>query len=174
MDGFRRAWLNVQNTAENDPSSTTEQWLAEQGFVGEQRWYGSQRLVEVLLPDPSAPTTAIREVRFGATATDASTTSPITTVGPITVQWQPDAALATIVWPAGIDPDIRYSLQVLDGAGALFAQRDGVPAPGAPHTSRVGLPWPAQSGARLILKLYRASDGSVLPAGERQWAELGP
>ena len=171
LDGYRRVWLNVQNTAENDPSSTTEQWLATQGFLGKQRWFGSQRLLDVWLPDPSASSTTIPELRFGEAKRDAATTSLLTTVGPIVVQWQPDAALAAIIWPAGIDPDLRYSLQVLDGAGTLFAQRDGAPALDASHTSRVSVPWPGQPGARLILKLYRASDGTVLPVAGREWAD---
>jgi len=174
LDGYRRVWLNLQNTAENDPGSTTERWLAAHGFVGEQRWFGSQRLVEVRLADPSTPVMLLPELRFGDAQTDPATALPATTVGPISVQWQPDAALAAITWPAAIDPDLRYSLQVLDAAGTLFAQRDGAPASAAPHTSRVSVPWPAQDGYRLILKLYRASDGAVLTTTGHAWAELGP
>ena len=174
LDGYRRVWLNVQNMAENNPQSTTERWLAAHGFVGDQRWFGSQRLVEVRLADPSAPVTLIPALRFTDPQTTTAKALPSTTIGPITVQWQPAAALAAITWPAGIDPDLRYSLQVLDDAGALYAQRDGAPRIDAPHTSRISVPWPAQDGYRLILKLYRANSGAVLNAAGHEYAELGP
>ena len=47
---------------------------------------------------------------------------------------------------------------------------DGVPAAGGDEETRVGLRLP-QPGARLVLKLYRAADGSILPlavAGQQE------
>jgi hypothetical protein len=57
---------------------------------------------------------------------------------------------------------LRYSLQILAGDGALFAQIDGAPTGATGATGeRIALPLPV-GGFQAILKLYRAGDGSLL------------
>lgn len=59
LQPYSRIWLVMQETVENAPDSTTEQWLDQYAYRGRQQWIGSQRLVEYLTASQLAPLAAV-------------------------------------------------------------------------------------------------------------------
>jgi hypothetical protein len=161
LSPYRRVWLLLQATDEGDSSSTTERWLEAESFPGRRAWVGSQRYVEYILPPADATARRVSGPFLFAEGEDGLT------LGGYTVSQAPqssDAAVA-LTWSDAPSPDLRYSLQALDAAGAVVAQVDGVPGlvRGADGwANRIGLALPAGEHT-LILKIYRAADGAVLP-----------
>jgi hypothetical protein len=158
---YRRVWLLLQATDEGDPSSTTERWLNAGAFPGRRAWVGSQRYVEYVLPPADATTRRVSGPFLFAEGEDGLT------LGGYTVSQAPQTfdAAVTLTWSDAPSPDLRYSLQALDAAGAVAAQVDGVPGQvrgAAGWVDRIGLALPSGEHT-LILKLYRAVDGAVLP-----------
>jgi hypothetical protein len=158
---YRRAWLLLQKTDEGDPASTTEAWLNRWAFSGRRWWVGDQRVVEYLLPPEGAEAGATGgPFTFGA--------------GPVLDRYQlvqdAHAAWLSLDWQATADAGVRYSVQALDAANVVLAQVDGAPAAAGSGTDRIGLSLP-DGVERLILKLYRADDGQVLPVVSPRDAE---
>jgi hypothetical protein len=154
--GHRRIWLNVQESATHSGQSATETWLATQAFAGRQQWFGGQRLAEFILAATDVAVTTVPPLRFG------DETGPLLTTGSFDLRVEDGWLLAQLRWPEAGAPDLRYSLQILAGDGALFAQIDGAPTGATGATGeRIALPLPV-GGFQAILKLYRAGDGSLL------------
>lgn len=155
---YRRVWLLLQATNEGDSASTTEKWLDGWAFGGRRWWTGDQRVVEYLLPPAvtvqSSTQAVIGPFIFGGSVVLQGYQLAVDdTTGDVWLQLQ---------WERAGGADIRYSVQALDSAGTLLAQVDGAPSASENNQTRVGLRL-SQSDAHLILKLYRAGDGSVLP-----------
>ena len=160
---YRRAWLVLQGTDEGDSDSTTEAWLNHRAFAGRRWWVGDQRVVEYFLPTGAAGAT-------GGPAAGATTMTGPFQFGAAVVLDRldlvqaagQDAVRMTLAWQAVDDADVRYSVQALDAGGQVLAQTDGVPGSLGGTLDRIGL-WLPPGVERLILKVYRASDGGILP-----------
>ena len=154
--GHRRIWLNVQESATDSGRGATETWLASQAFAGRQQWFGGQRLAEFVLAATGVAGTTLPPLAFGYES------GPLLTTGSSDLRIEDDWLLAELRWPEAGDPNLRYSLQILAGDGALFAQIDGAPAAAVAPGERIALPLPP-GGFQAILKIYRAADGLLLP-----------
>jgi hypothetical protein len=160
---YRRAWLLLQATDEGDSASTTEAWLNRWAFAGRRWWVGDQRVVEYLLPAPeSGPQPGVVEMSgpydFGGAA--------VLDRARIVVDAGRAAVRLSLHWQrldAVEQGDARYSVQALDANGQVLAQVDAQPGSLEGAQDRIGL-WLPPGADRLILKLYLARDGSVLPA----------
>lgn len=154
---YRRVWLALQATDEGDPASTTERWLNRQAYAGRRGWLGSQRYVEYLLPAAQGAAGAAYAQEGPFNFGDAAQLARYTiTAGPAGFRIE-------LEWNAAL-PSARFSVQALDAAGTLVAQVDGVPGStaGEALSDRIGLAATSDVGA-VILKVYRAADGTVVP-----------
>ncbi len=167
-----RVWLALQATNEGSADSTTELWLDHWAYRGRQQWIGSQRVVEYLLPaSATAATKLTGPFVFSDTLSLQSVSQQVSHSGAF--------QLVTLQWATPATPTLRFSLQALDQQGQLVAQLDRAPGQvraANSSTDLVGLVVPG-SPARLILKVYRADNGVVLPvrtpAGEvKEYLEL--
>lgn len=147
--GSPRTWLVLEETAEGDPASTTEQFMDAMLYRGGTEWLGAQRVVEYLGPAGDEIASG-RAVAFGDMMLDT---------------WQLRAGLAEdlwlieLAWLLPMDADMRFSVQALNEAGEVVAQVDHAPGAGI---DRVGIDAP--DAQRIILKLYNATTGAVAPA----------
>jgi hypothetical protein len=157
-----RTWLVLQETVEGDPASTTERWLDANAYRGRSEWTGAQRIVEYVGPE-------LEVVALG---------SPVS-FGYVELQQfrvlQGDSADewgVELTWTPPYSSDLRFSLQGLDEAGSVVAQVDRAPGSLDGAHDRIGLSAPGAQ--RLVLKLYRASDGAVLPVAGSDSLTLWP
>jgi hypothetical protein len=151
LDDTNRVWLSLAMTPPDSPESTTEQWLDRWAYRGQQVWFGTQRLVEYLLPTDEMLAASTDSFRFGEDLW----------LERFTVQRgkAPNFRLIELQWRNSGDPDLRLSVQVLDQHGQLLEQLDQPPGSlGTEQRSlnRIAIAVPAQ-GYTLILKSYNAA-----------------
>ncbi|MCE7987221.1 MAG: hypothetical protein DYG89_39120 [Caldilinea sp. CFX5] len=164
---YKRIWLVMQETVEDDPNATTERWLDQHGYRGRQLWLGSQRIVEYIAatqrpPLPSATTPSA----FG----DAAVLTGYT----LRPGGRADYLLLDLTWQSRPAAEWRFSVQALNSSGQVVAQLDDRPArlPGYRDQIGVTLPTDAQ---QVILKIYHSQSGQVAPvAGPNGPTELIP
>ncbi len=153
---YARVWLIMQDTPENAPAATTEQWLDRYAYGGRQQWIGSQRIVEYMMSPTSAPLLVKNiAVEFG----DAATLGNYA----VYVGRLPNYAAIDLTWGAKPADAWRFSIQALDSTGKLVAQLDGQPAALPGLRDRVALALPA-GVQQLILKVYDSQNGQVAMA----------
>jgi hypothetical protein len=154
-------WVVIQETTEDDPKSTTERWLNEAAFRGRSQWVGAQRVVEYAMDPGAEPGTAMATGGAVAYSDGVTLTDWALRRSANDRTW-----LLDLEWEGALSPDLRVSLQALDAGGALITQVDRAPGLLEGTRDRVALPAPAES--TLLLKLYRATDGSLLqgPQGD--------
>jgi hypothetical protein len=166
LESHARAWLFMEYTGEND-GTATERWLDVHAYRGRQEWFGTQRLVEYLLPGDEQGT-AGGPLVFTGDAQRAELRSYRVSPGKSPGLW-----LVDLGWATPPEPNLRFSVQALAADGSLRAQVDRTPgrleAGGAP-VDRVGVAAP-QDAARLILKVYEAATGAVLSPAQTPTAD---
>lgn len=150
LDGYGRVWLSLAMTPPDSPESTTEQWLDGWAYRGRQIWFGTQRLVEYLLPTHAQLAASTAAFRFGETLW----------LDRFTVHGgqDPSFRLVELTWRSADARDLRYSVQVLDRAGRVLDQLDRPPGSSQPGIDRIAIAIPAD-GYTLILKSYNAATG---------------
>lgn len=166
LAGYRRIWLSLAMTPPGSPDSTTESWLDRWAFRGEEFWFGTQRLVTYLLPSDTLLAQVETPVHFGNRLTlQAYTVQTAVADG---------YRLAALAWQGAGDPDLRFSLQVLDGEGLLAGQIDRTPGSlsGDPAQDRIAIAVP-DGAYTLILKAYDAATGEPFPVSNAAGVELG-
>lgn len=167
---------------QQDPNLIVETTLNRDAFEVDDRWVDDLRHVLYISPaDMSEPTVLARdfadEISLHAVALGATTLAP------------GDVLQVQLVWTALAAPSGRYKvfLQLVDGDGALVAQRDSEPVGGSSRTTawqpgesiadNHGLLIPANLTAgeyRLIAGLYDINDPTArLPVGDSSYVELG-
>ena len=167
---------------QQDPNLIVETTLNRDAFEVDDRWVDDLRHVLYVSPaDMSEPTVLALDFADGislhAVALGTATLAP------------GDVLPVQLVWTTLAAPSGRYKvfLQLLDGEGALVAQRDSEPvgglsrttawSPGESITDNHGLAIPADLPAgeyHLIAGLYDINDPSArLPVGESSYVELG-
>lgn len=153
LQPYSRIWLVMQETVENAPDSTTEQWLDQHAYRGRQQWLGSQRVVEYLAAVTRDPLAVLATpVAFGEATVLESYHLQLgraSTYALLALTWQVKPAA---VW--------RFSVQALNGSGQVVAQVDGVPARLAGQRDQLGLVL-SPSMKQLILKVYNSQNGQV-------------
>jgi hypothetical protein len=147
---YGRVWLSLQGTPPGDPGSTTEQWLDRWAYRGSHEWFGTQRLVAYFLPGQAQPRTLNGPFHFGQTVNLAQAT--------VQPGRKPAYRLVELEWHPIEDPDLRFSLQVLDKNGQLYTQIDHPPQ----SVNRIGAVVP-EEGYTLLLKVYHAYTGQPVP-----------
>jgi hypothetical protein len=152
LDDYNRVWLSLAMTPPGSPESTTEQWLDGWAYRGRQIWFGTQRLVEYLLPADETLAVSTAAFRFGGDLW----------LDRFSVHQGKDPAfrLVELTWRNADDPDLRYSVQVLDREGRVIEQLDRPPGSSQPGTDRIAIAVPAE-GYTLILKSYNAATGEA-------------
>jgi mannosyltransferase len=169
---YRRLFVLYWGDAESDPQRLIEAWLAAHAYKAGDRWYGRVHLATYGVASlPEEPAIAL-DARFG----EAIRLRGYTLAGdrfapgdilPVTLFWEAQASIAE-----------RYkaTVQLLDGAGQLVAQRDTEPGGGLSLTinwkpaqvlaDRYGILLPLDlSPGRytLIVGLYPIANGERLP-----------
>jgi hypothetical protein len=169
LEAHTRAWLVMQDTGEDD-NTATERWFDAHAYRGGQQWIGTQRIVEYLLPMAGAVAAQGGPLAFAAGDARLDLDSFAVARGKAPGLW-----LIDLAWQGDPPPDLRFSVQALAADGSLLAQVDRTP--GKERTAqgtfdRVGVAAPEDAG-RLILKVYRADDGAVVPLEDgREYAVL--
>lgn len=156
LSPYTRIWLSLQGTPPGSDESTTERWLDSWGYRGGERWFGSQRLVEFGAPVEDDPLWRAGPLQ-----------SPSITLEDVAVRQGRGASLRLVDlrWQPSSAPNLRFSLQALDGDGRLISQIDRAPAgarPGDDPLDRVAMTLPSGE-ITLILKLYDAASGLAIP-----------
>jgi hypothetical protein len=165
-----RLWL-VSEIAPYDPQDGVEPWLAEHGFTGKSTWFGEYRLESFTFPaselrlDQSPRTFGHEHIALLGHAVGQGR------------EW----LNVWLRWQALADGDSDYSatVQLLDTAGVLVAQHDGIPGGGYAPTSAwsagqiiddrhsVALPGDLSPGSyRLVVALYGLDGVRLLVSGE--------
>lgn len=153
LQPYSRIWLVMQETVENAPDSTTEQWLDQHAYRGRQQWIGSQRVVEYLAASQLAPLVAVT----APTAFDNGAVLERYQVRPGNA---PATTLIDLAWQTTLAAEWRFSVQALDSQGQVVAQIDDRPARLPEQRDQIGLTLPP-SARQLILKLYHSQSGTV-------------
>lgn len=156
LQPYARVWLSLQGTPPGAPDATTERWLDEWAYRGEERWFGTQRLVLYAVPSEDSPTQQI-----GPTESEAIGLRQAS----VRVGRNANIRLVDLAWAAADAPNLRFSLQVLNAQGQLTTQIDRLPAGvtgGDGAIDRLGVTLPSDD-AIIILKLYDAATGQPIP-----------
>ncbi len=168
---YARVWLSLQGTPPGASDSTTEQWLDRWAYRGEERWFGTQRLVLYAVPTPHDPAWLAGPVESGAVTLQQVAVRP---------GQARNVRLVDLRWGAAEAADLRFSLQVLDAQGQVTTQIDRLPAGvtgGDGALDRLGVTLPGDE-ATIILKLYDAATGQPIPwqvdGGQQDWLTLDP
>ncbi|MEA3338932.1 MAG: hypothetical protein U9R15_03105, partial [Chloroflexota bacterium] len=169
---YRRLFLLYWGDAESDPQRFIETWLAHNAYKTGDRWYGRVRLATYeAAPLPEEPAVAL-DAHFG----DAIRLNGYALVGG---RFAPgDVLPVTLFWEARTTVAERYkvTVQLLDGAGQLAAQRDTEPGdglwltdtwwPGQVVTDRYGISLPDDlppGRYTLVAAMYRVGGCERLP-----------
>ena len=182
IDSHDRIQVIFYGAAEQDPKLSVETTLNREAFAISDEWVDDLRYLQYSSPQP------LRE----AIRVDAQFGADIRLHSYALSEDEPaagDLLLAELVWMAEATPRGRYKvfLQLLDGEGALVAQRDSEPAGGSARTTnwlpgetvvdKHGLLIPADLPAgdyTLIAGLYDIDDpGARLPVGDSSYVNLG-
>lgn len=171
-------------TNEADPEGVVEGWLGRHAFQGLESWQGNLRFVTYSLPADLACAAVTPAPRFGEqiqlTARCQVATQATVAAGDVLLlglQWQTTTPITA---------RNKVTLQLLDGANQVIAQRDSEPAGGAAPTDRwqprrpvmdnhgLALPVGTPPGTyRLIVALYDALSGVRLPVAGADHFPLG-
>lgn len=153
LEPYSRIWLVMQETVENTPDSTTEQWLDQHAYRGHQQWLGSQRVVEYLgAADHKPLITQSTPVAFGNVTVLENYQLQLgraSTYALLALTWQ---IKPTAVW--------RYSIQALNGSGQVVTQLDDAPARLPGQRDQLGLTL-SPSIKQFILKIYNGQTGQI-------------
>lgn len=153
---YGRVWLSLQATNLFDPNSTTEAWLREWAYPGQDQWFEDQQVIEFVLPGETE--TAVAQggpIRADNNFTLASHT--------VRTGRTPNHLLVDLVWAEPAPEDLRFSLQVWDGPYQVRQQIDRRPqtaVSASGYHDRIGLVVDTASYT-LVLKLYNAVSGQV-------------
>jgi len=172
IEPYRRLFVLYWGDVESDPQRLIETWLAAHAYKAADRWYGRVRLATYgVAPRPEEPAAPL-DARFGkhirlrgyALVGDSFAPGDIL---PATLFWETQAP---------IPEPYKVTIQLLDGAGQLVAQRDTEPGDGLTPTSiwepghvlvdRYGVPLPADLAPgryTLVVGLYHVATGERLP-----------
>lgn len=153
LQPYSRIWLVMQETVENAPDSTTEQWLDKYAYRGRQQWIGSQRAVEYLAASQQASLAA-------ATTPIAFDNGAVLESYQVRPGYAPAYTLINLAWQANLAAEWRFSVQALDGHGQVVAQMDATPARLPGQRDQIGLTLPP-GAQQIILKLYDSQNGTV-------------
>ncbi|MDY7077975.1 MAG: glycosyltransferase family 39 protein [Chloroflexota bacterium] len=173
IEQYRRLFVLYWGDAESDPHRFIETWLAAHAYKANDRWYGRVRLATYgVAPLPDEPAVALN-AGFG----EAVRLSGYALAGD---RFAPgDILPTTLFWEAQARVPERYkvTVQLLDGAGQLVAQRDSEPGdglmptdiwdPGQVLADRYGVPLPPDlppGSYTLVAGLYHVASGERLPA----------
>jgi len=131
VERYRRLFVLYWGDAESDPQRLIETWLAAHTYQAGDRWYGRVRLATYgVAPLPDEPAATL-DARFG----EAVGLNGYALVGE---RFAPgDTLPVTLFWKARSPITERYkvTVQLLDGAGQLVAQRDSEPGDGLMPTT---------------------------------------
>jgi hypothetical protein len=168
----QRLFVLYWGDAESDPQRLIETWLAANTYKAGDRWYGRVRLATYgVAPLPQEPA-SIHDARFGEHITLHGHTLAGDEFAP------GDILPVTLFWDtqATIVERYKVTVQLLDAAGQLVAQRDSEPGdglmpttiwePGRVMADRYGvlLPTDLPPGRyTLIAGLYLVTNGERLP-----------
>jgi 4-amino-4-deoxy-L-arabinose transferase-like glycosyltransferase len=172
VERYRRLFVLYWGDAESDPRRLVETWLATHTYPASDRWYGRVRLATYgVAPLPGEPAVTL-DARFGegihlrgyALAGERFAPGHVL---PVTLFWEAQVPSA--------EP-YKVTVQLLDGAGQLVAQRDAQPGAGLRPTTtwqqgqvladRYGVPLPADLAPgryTLIVGVYHIATGERLP-----------
>jgi len=171
-------------TNEADPAQIVESWLGRHAFQGIESWQGNLRFVTYSLPTDLTCAPVTPAPHFGA---QIQLTARCQVASQTTVA-AGDVLLLGLQWQATAPIPARYkvTLQLLDAANQVIAQRDSEPAGGAMPTDRwqpaspvmdnhgLALPVGIPPGSyRLIVALYDAQSGVRLPVDGTDNYQLG-
>jgi hypothetical protein len=151
---YGRVWLSLQATAENDPESTTENWLRRWAYEGQNHWIDTQRIVEYVLPAESGDL-LVSGTAFWSVANGVEMTYNLRH------GYTTNHFLIDLYWQDSVGSDLKFSVQALDTQLHLIQQVDRPPAT-AGHPNRVGM-YVTEPNVTLILKLYNETTGEVYP-----------
>jgi len=153
---YGRVLLTLQVTPYAAPDSTTENWLRQWTYEGENQWFNTQRITEFYLPDPGG------EILSTGTAAWFDE-QPLQVTYTVRSGRIPEIALIELSWTQSTDRDVKFSIQALDAHNNLLQQVDRSPSIDAGDRDRVGLKLTTPD-TNLILKIYDTATGAVIPA----------
>ena len=179
----RQVYALFWATDEADPQHLVEGWLDRNAFKSLDTWQGNLRLAvyalaEQVQPVPFAPVVLGDAIRLAGQAQPQSPQHLL----------PGEAALVQLHWDVleDVDRKLKVSVQLLDAANQVVAQRDGEPQGGSRPTDtwRAGeqildnyaLPLPLGTPPgeyRLVAALYAAQDGQRLRHAGGDVVELG-
>jgi 4-amino-4-deoxy-L-arabinose transferase-like glycosyltransferase len=166
-------------TEQADPQHIVENWLAQAAFKASDTWRGNVRFAVYAIPDFDIPRerTTPTNWRFGdpplLRLRGVGLGGEIITAGevfPVSLVWEAIRPIAE---------RYKVTVQLLDGRDQVVAQRDAEPGggtrptttwtPGQPVEDGMGIivrPGTPPGAYRLILAVYRATDGVRLPVSD--------
>jgi hypothetical protein len=162
---YGRVLLSIQETPFAAPESTTENWLRQWAYEGDNQWLGAQRITEFYLPHQEG------QVLASGTATWYEQ-QPLQVMYTVRYGRVPGSLLIDLHWTHSTERDVKFSIQARDEQGNISEQVDRPPATGENSHDRVGMMLPSQ-GANLILKIYDPVtwDAALLILEDGQTAE---
>ena len=184
--GRRNLYALFWATDEADPQRLVETWLDRNAFKALDVWQGNVRLATYALATGLQPV-ALEPVHLGDAVVLAGQAQPTGQQGGQHVA-AGDAALVQLRWEVLQDVAERYkvSVQLLDAASQVVAQRDGEPSGGSRPTDgwqageqildNYALPVPfgtPPGDYRLVAAMYNAQTGQRLTHAGGDSVELG-
>ena len=181
--GRRNLYALFWATDEADPQRLVESWLDRSAFKALDTWQGNVRLATYALASDLQPL-PLAPVQLGDAVVLAGQAQP---EAPQHVE-AGDAALVQLQWEVlqAIDRRYKVSVQLLDAASQVVAQRDGEPAGGSRPTDgwRAGerildnyalpVPFGTPPGEyRLVAAMYDAQTGQRLTHAGGDSVDLG-
>ncbi len=181
--GRRNLYALFWATDEADPQRLVETWLDRSAFKALDTWQGNVRLATYALANDLQPL-PMEPVQLGDAVVLAGQAQP---EAPQHVE-AGDAALVQLRWDVlqAIDRRYKVSVQLLDAANQVVAQRDGEPAGGSRPTDSwqagerivdnyaLPVPFGTPPGEyRLVAAMYDAQSGQRLTHGGGDSVDLG-
>lgn len=152
---YNRVLLLTQATPYAAPESTTENWLRQWAYEGDNLWIDEQRVTEFYLPN--------EEGHVLATGTASwFEQQPLHVTYVVRNGRLPGTILIDLNWSHSVENAVKFSIQALDDQQNLVGQVDRPPATTAEGHDRTGMLLPA-SNINLILKLYDPVAGEIIP-----------
>lgn len=185
--GRRNLYALFWATDEADPQRLVETWLDRNAFKALDVWQGNVRLATYALANGLQPV-AMDPVQLGDAVVLAGQAQPVARPGEQQHVAAGDAALVQLQWEVLQDVKQRYkvSVQLLDTADQVAAQRDGEPAGGSRPTDgwrareqvldnyALPVPFGTPPGEyRLVAAMYDAQTGQRLTHAGGDSVDLG-
>jgi hypothetical protein len=154
---YRRVFVIYWGEAERDPNRVVEKTLTDRAYEVASAWFGDVRFVQYAMPPTSLTVLRLPPTRFGEaitlrTAALSSTAARPGEVLALAFTWETDRPLAE---------RFKVFIHLLNGEGALVAQRDSEPGNNLQITTLWQPGVPVDDAHGLILP-------RLLPAGEYQ------